>query len=320
MRRLNKAVLRVGSLLALTIFLIIMTPSGADGELAPSSESQDGRVAFGRSLRIDSPISGDVELIGGSAAIDSEVKGNVVVFGGNINLGPRASVTGDVIAVGGKITTSSSSKVEGRMYSPASPTGALGLASRGGIALTEHGSSRTLLGAAVSLSLLFLWLIAAVLVSTAASRDIRFTSTELVASPFYSFTIGLIALTSFVLTAVVFSYLVPYLIGIPLLAALGLFALFTKIYGMVAVFHAVGAMIARPRDRDDLKKRKWMRGDLAMVVVGLIILGLIRMVPYVGAIVWMGASIFGTGVALATRFGKREPWFLQWHPSAALEL
>jgi len=47
-----------------------------------------------------------------------------------------------------------------------------------------------------------------------------------------------------------------------------------------------------------------------MVIAGLVVLGLVRMIPYVGTIVWMGASIFGTGVALTTRFGRRDPWFL----------
>ena len=29
------------------------------------------------------------------------------------------------------------------------------------------------------------------------------------------------------------------------------------------------------------------------------------------------ASIFGIGVALATKFGRREPWFLAWRPAEA---
>jgi hypothetical protein len=33
--------------------------------------------------------------------------------------------------------------------------------------------------------------------------------------------------------------------------------------------------------------------------------------------VWSGASIFGIGVALATKFGRREPWFLAWRAAEA---
>jgi hypothetical protein len=120
-----------------------------------------------------------------------------------------------------------------------------------------------------------------------------------------------------VLTAIVFSYLVPYLIGIPLLAALAVFAIFTKIYGMIAVFHTIGTLIAGVKTREQLGARKWLRGDLAMVVIGVLILGAIRLIPVVGTIVWGLASVFGVGVALATKFGRREPWFLAWRPQEA---
>src|SRR5919206_409374 len=106
-----------------------------------------------------------------------------------------------------------------------------------------------------------------------------------------------------IVTAIVFSYLVPYLIGIPLLFALAVFAVLTKIYGTVAVFHAVGTLVAGARTREQLAQRRWFRGDLAMVVVGVLILGAIRLIPVVGTFVWALTSVFGIGVALATKFG-----------------
>ena len=81
---------------------------------------------------------------------------------------------------------------------------------------------------------------------------------------------------------------------------------------MVAVFHAVGSLVAGPRNREQLDTRKWLRGDLAMTVIGVVILGAIRLIPIVGTIVWSIASVFGIGTALATKFGRREPWFLAW--------
>jgi len=132
----------------------------------------------------------------------------------------------------------------------------------------------------------------------------------------HCFALGLVAITSFVLTAI-FGYPVPYLIGIPLLFALGIFAVITKIYGTIAVFHAVGTIVAGSRTRDQLARRKWLRGDLAMVVVGVLILGAIRLIPVIGTIARGCASIFGVGVALATKFGRREPWFLAVVPVRA---
>ena len=162
-------------------------------------------------------------------------------------------------------------------------------------------------------SLLFLWLIAAVALTLISGKEIRSSSTELRISPLHCLALGLVAVTSFVLTAIVFSWLTS-VISVPLLVALATFGILTKIYGTIVVFHAVGTMVAGLRTREQLAQRRWLRGDLAMVIVGLLILGAIRLVPIVGTIVWGLASIFGIGVALATRFGRREPWFLAYRP------
>jgi hypothetical protein len=170
---------------------------------------------------------------------------------------------------------------------------------------------------AITASLLFVWLIGSVILTAINPREIRYSSVEVRVAPLHCLLLGLVALTSFVLTAVMFSYLVPLKVGTPLLIALGVFAILTKIYGMIAVFHAVGTKIAGPRSAEQLQRKHWLRGDIAMTVVGLLILGAIRLIPVVGSIVWAGASVFGVGVALATKFGRREPWFLAWRSAEA---
>jgi hypothetical protein len=169
---------------------------------------------------------------------------------------------------------------------------------------------------AVIASLLVVWIIAAVVLTLISGREIRVSSIEVRTSPLHCFALGLVAVTSFVLTAIVFDYLVPYFVGIPLLFALAVFAILTKIYGTIAVFHAVGTLIAGSRSRDDLARRKWLRGDLAMVIIGVLVLGALRLIPLAGPIIWAFASVFGIGVALGTKFGRREPWFLAWRPIA----
>jgi hypothetical protein len=165
---------------------------------------------------------------------------------------------------------------------------------------------------AVSVSLLFVWIIAAVVVTLMSGREVRYSSIEVRTSPLHCFALGLVAVTSFVLTAILFSYLIPYLVGIPLLAALGVFAVLTKVYGTIAIFHAIGTIVAGARSREVMLQRRWLRGDLAMVVIGVLLLGAIRLIPVIGLIVWSIASVFGVGTALATKFGRREPWFLVW--------
>ena len=168
---------------------------------------------------------------------------------------------------------------------------------------------------AVIVSLLFVWLVAAVALTLISGREIRNSSTELRISPLHCLALGLVGVTSFVLTAIVFSWLTS-VISVPLLVALATFGILTKIYGTIVVFHALGTMVAGLRTREQLAQRRWFRGDLAMVIVGLLILGAIRLVPILGPIVWGLASIFGIGVALATKFGRREPWFLAYRPAS----
>ena len=167
---------------------------------------------------------------------------------------------------------------------------------------------------AVILSLLLAWLIAAIVVTLISAREVRYSSVELRASALHCFALGLVALTSFVLTAIALNYL-PSVIGVPLLIALGVFAIVAKIYGAIAVFHAIGTMIAGARSREALDRRRWLRGDLAMVLVGVLVLGALRLIPVVGTLIWALASVFGVGTALATKFGRREPWFLAWRPA-----
>jgi uncharacterized membrane protein len=164
----------------------------------------------------------------------------------------------------------------------------------------------------VVVSLLAVWMLAAVTLTLMNGREVRLSSVEIRGNVLHCFAVGLAAVTSFVLTGIVFSYLIPYVIGLPLLFALGVFAVLTKIYGMVAVFHAIGTLVAGARSREQLASRKWLRGDLAMVVIGVVILGAIRLIPVVGTVAWGVASVMGVGVALATKFGRREPWFLVW--------
>jgi hypothetical protein len=215
----------------------------------------------------------------------------------------RRSIRGVVL-----LTLAAATLVTAMLASPTPPARAL-------VIPTTFGDATAMLQrTAVIISLLFVWAIVAIALTLISGREIRYSSMEIRTSPLHCLTLGLVAVTSFVLTAILFSYVLPPL-SVPLLVALAIFAMLTKIYGTIAVFHAIGTLVAGPRTREQLALRRWLRGDLAMVVIGVLILGAIRLIPVVGTIVWAAASIFGVGVALATKFGRREPWFLAWRPA-----
>ncbi|HSP13857.1 MAG TPA: hypothetical protein VLV78_03785 [Thermoanaerobaculia bacterium] len=295
----RKVVVPTMAMAAMLSIVFVIFPAGAVGSDKALTRSSGERV-FMRSTTINSPVAGSVQVYGGSIDVQDVIEGDLLAFGGDVTFSGHGRVKGNVVFAGGKIING-----EGRIGGEAYPLASLG------------GAATSITKMAVILSLLFVWLCAAVVVTLASGREVRFSSTEIRVSALHCFIVGLVAMTSFVLTAIAFSYLVPYLIGIPMLAALAVFAILAKIYGMVAVFHAVGTAIAGYRTREQLAARKWLRGDVAMVVAGVFILGAIRLIPVVGTIAWSAASVFGIGVALATKFGRREPWFLAWRPAEA---
>ena len=310
---------RAGKVLWLAVLLTGLSAVGAwfaplgAAARQPDPGSED-LVTFGRSLTLDKELRGSVQTMAGSLHLDAAVTGDVTVFGGDVTFGPSARIRGDLICLGGSIPVNADTVVEGIVYAPSTMGTALSAASdeQTRRALTAPFSFFT---AALKISLLFFWLFAAVIITLTNGPQIRASATEIKASSLFTFTLGLVALTSFVLTAVILSYLIPFGVGVPLLALLGLFAFATKVYGMIAVFHLLGGLLIGPRTPADLKQRRWLRGDLAIVVVGLLVLGLVRMIPIVGNLVWVLASLFGVGAALATKFGRREPWFLAWRPA-----
>ncbi|HKS21770.1 MAG TPA: hypothetical protein VJZ76_03140 [Thermoanaerobaculia bacterium] len=293
--RSRRVLVLLTAIAATLVTALLAAPSAA-----PHHAGGGNVVVFGRNATIDHPVNGDVQVYRGTATVRDTIDGDLLVFGDGVTFEGNGRVLGDVILAGGAVKNGDG-RIGGRLYTPGTIEGAMAMMTR----------------TAVIVSLLLAWMIVAIVVTLMNGREIRFSSVEVRTSPLHCFALGLVAVTSFVLTAIVFSYLVPYLIGIPLLFALAVFAVLTKIYGTVALFHAVGTLVAGARTREQLAQRRWLRGDLAMVVVGVLVLGALRLIPVVGPLIWAFASVFGIGVALATKFGRREPWFLAWTPAEA---
>lgn len=113
---------------------------------------------------------------------------------------------------------------------------------------------------------------------------------------------GLVGVLALVLTSVLMSALAAAVIGVPLLGLVAMFALILKLWGMVAVYHALGGWLSRV-----VMRRRFL--PLTEATLGLLLLGLVKFVPYVGVWVWTAATLIAVGATLSTKFGQREPWF-----------
>jgi len=152
------------------------------------------------------------------------------------------------------------------------------------------------------LALLASWLALILLFLATGSQGVASTSEAVQAEPFRNFFIGLTGVLAIVMAGLFFSAFAAVLVGVPLLVLVVVAALILKLWGMVAVFHAVGSWILK-----NVLGRRASQLDAALV--GLVVLGTLKLLPYVGTWVWTVATLVGVGAALTTKFGRREPWF-----------
>lgn len=278
-------------------------PAGDPSETAlvirAGSLARSQVVAVGRDVWVAGEALSDVAALDGSVRVTGTVSGDVIVLGGDVELGPSARVGGDVFAVGGRIDAAAGATVEGRTV--AHPTAsAVWLTLLEGPSLGTSATTPVILGA--KLALMAAWMALTLLLFASSGREVLSTSETVRREPFRCFVTGLTGVLALVLTAVAFGALAPAIAGAPLLVLVVLFALLLKLWGMVAVFHALGERALR-------SARRPRALALNAATAGLLLLGVMKFVPMVGAWVWTVATLIGVGASLGSKFGRQEAWF-----------
>lgn len=286
----------------LAAFLLLAPPpaeSAAALRLEAGSLARHQLVAIGRDLVVAGEALGDVAAVEGSVEISGRVDGDVVVLGGDARLLASARIGGDVHVLGGVIRTSPGARVQGRMVSYPTASSAL-VTLVEGPTLGLGFSSPLIVG--TKLALLAAWAALLLLLFAASGRQVVETAGEIRREPFRSFFVGLTGLLALVLTGLFFSAFTGGLVGVPLLVLVVLLALLLKLWGMTAVFYALGEWLAR---------RVFHRRPrpLNAATLGLLVLGAVKFLPWLGVWAWTAASLIGIGASLSSKFGRREPWF-----------
>jgi hypothetical protein len=263
------------------------------------SVAREQVVAVGRGVRVDGEALADVAAIEGAIEVSGRVAGDVIAMGGDVSLAPTARVEGDVFVLGGDLRAAAGAFIGGKSVSY--PTASsVWLTLFEGPALGLPPTSPVVLGA--KLALLTAWLALVLLFFAANGRELLSTSDAVASEPFRSFAVGLTAILALTLTAVFLSALTGLLVGVPLLVLVALAALVLKLWGMVAVFHALGSWFARR-----VLRRRVL--PLHAASIGLVLMGILKLIPWVGSWTWMVATLVGVGASLTTKLGRREPWF-----------
>jgi hypothetical protein len=268
--------------------------------LDKGSIARNQLVAVGKDVIVAGEALGDVAALEGSAEVTGRVDGDVVVLGGDARLGPQAQVGGDVFVLGGTVHADPGARVSGRMVSYPTASSAM-------VTLVEGPSlglgfaSPAVVGA--KLALLASWAALLLVLFAASGRQLLETADGIRREPFRSFVTGLTGVLALVLTALFFSAFTGGFVGVPLLVLVVLLGMILKLWGMVAVFYALGDWMARR-----LLRRPRLR-PLNAATLGLLVLGIVKFLPWVGVWVWTAATLIGIGAALSTKFGRQEPWF-----------
>ena len=278
----------------LVVGVLLATPAGANtnDELTDNDQIvMNGRLVVAEGDTVDTAV-----LFHGSATIDGTVTKSVVVLDGPTEI--AGHVQQDVFVFNGPVTVRSGAQIDGDLVTSETPTvepgatisgqqqrvstrfdaGAVGVASR--IAWWLGYSVSTLV-------LGLLLLLFAPRVDVAIVRAMRERTGA---------SIGFGALV-FILLPIVAVLMLVIVVALPLglfmLLALGL----VYTVGYVAGAHAIGRLLVKePTSR------------FLAFLAGLAILRAIALVPVLGGLVWVLASIFGLGVLwVAGRWGADEP-------------
>ena len=261
---------------------------------APTTSSDtDAQVVVNG--RLDVP-SGETATTGvlfnGTANIAGTLTGALIVFNGDVTI--SGTVREDVVVLNGAVTLESGATVNGDLISRQEPQIAEGATVNGDVKgvsgaynLTDYGLWGRFawwLGYTISTLILGLAILALVVGFDRAIVERALTKVGA------SFGFGALLFFGLPIVAVL---LMAIIVGIPL----GLFLLFALAFiftlGYVSGAHALGRMIIKvPRSR------------FVAFLVGLGILRVIALVPVLGGLTWIVASLFGLGALFIAARGR----------------
>ncbi len=288
----------------LALALALATPALAQGD-AEDLTDDDQIVLNGRLTVGEGETVGAAVIFNGPASVAGTVSEALVVFNGNVEI--TGTVQRDVMVFNGDVVVRDGAEIGGNLVTQGTATvesGATVSGEQRSIARADWGdvglAGRFAWWIAYSISTLALGMIL-LLLAPGLDRSIQYSVRDRMGA-----SIG-IGLAAFILLPIVAVILLATIVGIPLglFLLLGLALLYT--IGYVAGAHAIGRLIVKePKSR------------YVAFLAGWVILRLLGLIPFVGGLVWMLATILGLGVILtAARNAPRETQAMRTPPPPA---
>ncbi len=244
----------------------------------------------------------DVVIFGGNLDVLGQVTGDVAVYGGNVHVGSDAEVQGDVVAFGGEVHVDDGAEVHGEQMSFGSSAGS-GVMTKGAKAWRSVTSKHTESSSHSSLG----WSIPRFLLKFAAFFGLSFIflmfvparmkqiEAEVKRDPVKCGVAGLVGSVALIPLTIMLAVLV--IIGWPFLVVLWLLVLLGVGMGSTAIAAEIGTRLPV------LKSTR--KTQAAVLAVGIGVLLLVELIPYLGPMVLAGVSLVSLGAVIRTRFGGK---------------
>jgi hypothetical protein len=275
----------LGSLLVVSI--LVFSCSSAFAVIKGIESSKSSLVKVGESVTV--PEGADIRsavAVGGSVTVYGSVAEDVVAVGGSVYLKDKATVGGDVVSVGGKVVKEAGAVTKGDVVEIAmegvSPT--VAFFTKGGLAKGMFILSLITLIGFLALTAILVALFTPQLGKVSSALEDRLLK---------NFWIGLIIALLFFPVIVI---LVLSIVGIVLIPVWAIAVAAAAIFGYVAAAHLIGK-------RALITFKMPGKSMMTETLVGVLLLWLVGLVPFVGGLVKSIAVICGLGGIYLTRFG-----------------
>lgn len=276
------------SLLAALLVICCFAPA-ASASVDTNADGDDRIVVVGSVLVDREETAGDVFVLDGDVTIRGTVTGDVVVVDGDVTI--RGTVRGSVVTVAGLATLGRAGRVQGDItYADKEPVQTPGSQVGGEVKKFDIGDAG-ILGAiawliGITISLFLLGLVLLLLAPRAADAVARTAQ----AKALVAFGVGFLAF--FLIPIIAFATLFT-VVGIPLGIILLLLVIPLYAISYVTAAFALGRRILKD-------------SRILAFLVGLVILGLLSLIPIAGGLIGLLATMFGLGLLLVTLVRARS--------------
>jgi hypothetical protein len=264
------------------------------------------RIGGGVTIPDNQKVNGDVVAVGGSADISGYVTGNVVAVGGSVRARSGSWIDGDAVAVGGGVEKDEDAHIGGQTVT-AVP--GIGWNLDWVKLLRVRGPESFFTG-------LLVWAFISLLAVLLFRNRLEVMADALPLHPGRAAGYGLLGFAvtpAALLTALAAEVFVIVVLAITIIGILAIPAVLLAmvamvlapgallLIGMAGVFLSLGRALAAQLGRPDTS-------PIWATLIGVLVVSVAGLIPWIGALVWVTVVIFGFGLALMTGIGSGERW------------